>query len=176
MTVKKNKNKFAPIQSVGWLGEVEDHEYHPGSTNTGKIGQGGLPGDKASTHSGQDKGEGVHSGDSGHTHTDAGRDNNQEAQHAETPVHQTGTPTASTQQTSHIPNTPYTHLPVTYPEGHPGNANANPQTNAVNHPDEQQETFNEAYVMNKLPMEQSLLMMQAKENYMASLNIAQAMY
>jgi hypothetical protein len=173
-----------------YTGEIEKAHLHPGSTNTGKIAQGGFVPPKDSTHDGQHKGENPHTGDSGHSQHDKMRDGQTDGSHQTTIVHTAtngpdvtaNTDNSSTiqkdkaQHTAHIPNTPYLHLPATYPEGHPGNADANATRNAINHPDEEQETFNKAYIMNKLPQNQTMLMMQAKENYLDSLNLAQAMY
>jgi len=160
-----------------YTGEIEKAHLHPGSTNTGKIAQGGFVPPKDSTHDGQHKGQNPHVDDGGHSQHDNMRDGQTDGSHQQTIIHKgnDGNGTGD-QHTAHIPNTPYLHLPTTYPEGHPGNADANVTRNAINHPDEEQETFNKAYIMNKLPQNQTMLMMQAKENYLDSLNLAQAMY
>lgn len=171
-------------------GEIEAPHLTKGSTNTGKIGQAGFVPAKDTTHQGQPKHKNPHIGDSGHSKHDQMRDGQTDGSNQTTPVHAAtngpdvaaNTDNSSTvqadkaQHTAHIPNTPYLHLPTVYPEGHPGNADANVTRNAINHPDEEQETFNKAYIMNKLPQKQTMLMMQAKENYLDSLNMAQAMY
>lgn len=172
------------------IGEIEAPHLTKGSTNTGKIGQAGFVPAKDTTHQGQPKHKNPHIGDSGHSKHDQMRDGQTDGSNQTTPVHAAtngpdvaaNTDNSSTvqadkaQHTAHIPNTPYLHLPTVYPEGHPGNADANVTRNAINHPDEEQETFNKAYIMNKLPQKQTMLMMQAKENYLDSLNMAQAMY